>query len=98
MAALLFEAAPPHEGTFVNAEGRPTREYSSAASIVTQELPASEEVTATRPIFRCSTTVWKRFRVAIEPVTAPISVCTQNPRNRATNYQARPELMPLKPN
>ena len=65
MAALLFEAAPPHEGTSVNAEGRPTREYSSAASIVTQEPPTSEEVTATAQCSGGSTTVWKRFRVAI---------------------------------
>jgi hypothetical protein len=77
MAALLFEAAPPHEEASVKAEGRPTREYCSAASIVTQEPPTSEEVTATAQCSGGPTTVWKGFRVAIEPVTAPISVWTK---------------------
>ena len=73
-AALLFEAAPPHEEASVKAEGRPTREYSSAASIATQEPPTSEEMTATAQCSGGPTTVWRRFMVAIEPITAPISV------------------------
>lgn len=77
MAALLFEAAPPHEEASVNAEGRPSREYSSAASIVTQEPPTSEEVTAIAQCSGGSTRVWKRFRIAIEPVTAPIWLWTK---------------------
>ena len=77
MAALLFEAALPREEASVKAEGRPVREYSSAASIVTQEPPTLEEVTATAQLSGGPTTVWNRFMVAIEPVTAPISVWTK---------------------
>ncbi|MGV1899320.1 hypothetical protein ACQZ6V_03415 [Agrobacterium sp. 22-3674b3] len=77
IAALLFEAAPPHEEASVKTEGSSNREYSSATSIVTQDPPASEDVTTTSQCSGSPITVRKRIRVAMKRITAPISVWTK---------------------
>ncbi len=77
MSALLFETVPPQQEASVKAEGRPMREYSSATSIATQESPVYVEELITSQCVRGRTTIWKRFRVAIEPVTASISAWTK---------------------
>lgn len=77
MSALLFEAMPPQQETAVKAEGCPSREYSSATSIATQESPVHAEELITSQCVRGPITIWKRFRAVVKPVMASISAWTK---------------------